>query len=110
MLGRMIFNKTIYDVMKPECLDAIKAWMDRGTVVKQDVKEIIGEQGIDHSEYVYLLDHPDFVQADPIYDYTLHFKRLYEMVDGEYREHDVIAKLSYWSKDYKVRDAVVYYA
>jgi hypothetical protein len=90
MLGNVVFNRVLLEAFKPALVNQVMRWMERGKVIKV-------EKG--KKDCVYTIDHPDFLEADPPYDYTLHFRRIYGF-DGEtYSDHDIVSTLSYKGSD-----------
>jgi hypothetical protein len=100
MLGNMVVNKVLLNAFKPDIVKQIEKWMERGKVVKISKTK---------KECVYTIDHPDFIEADPPYDYHLHFKRIYGFDGDTYCEHNVISSFSY-SADGKYLGEVKYHA
>lgn len=92
MLGTMVFNRVLLNAFKPELVKQIDRWMERGKII-----EIIRGK----RQCVYTIDHPDFIEADPPHNYTLHFRRIYGFDGDTYSDHDIVSTLSYIGSDGK---------
>lgn len=95
-LGKLVFNKVLYNGLTPEVHTLVREFMLRADGALRGVK--CTEE---REEYVYTLNHPDFIQSDVPTNYMLFFKRVYDPATNS--ERPCLCKLYSWAEDHTIR-------